>query len=51
VTALLVTDRTLRDRRLSLIWWSIGSLLYTGMIVAIWPVIDGNESFQDIAYD
>lgn len=51
MTALLVTDRTLRDRRVGLIWWSIGSLLYTGMIVAIWPVIDGNESFQDLADD
>ena len=49
MTALLVSQRTLRDRRVSLIWWAIGSVLYTAMIVAVWPVIDGNESFQDLA--
>ena len=49
--SLLVFQRTIRDRRVSLIWWIIGSALYTGMIVAIFPVIDGNESFQDLADD
>jgi ABC-2 type transport system permease protein len=49
--ALLVSERTLRDRRVSFLWWGIGSALYSIMIVAIWPVIDGNDSFQDLADD
>ena len=49
MTSLLVTERTLRDRRVSLTWWVIGSAVYTAFIVAIWPVIDGNEDFQDLA--
>lgn len=47
--SLLVTERTIRDRRVSLTWWIIGAGLYTAFIVAIWPVIDGNEDFQVLA--
>lgn len=47
--SLLVTERTVRDRRASLTWWIVGAALYTALIVAIWPVIDGNEDFQNLA--
>ena len=46
---MLVTRRSLRDRRGSLIWWAVGIILYTAMIMAVWPMIDGNEEFQDLA--
>jgi ABC-2 type transport system permease protein len=49
MTSLLVTERTIRDRRVSLTWWVVGAALYTALIVSIWPVIDGNEDFQNLA--
>ncbi len=49
MSGLLVTSRTLRDRRVSLTWWSVGLVFYTGFIMAVWPVIDDNEDFQDLA--
>lgn len=49
MSGLLITSRTLRDRRVSLTWWSIGLVFYTGFIMAVWPVIDDNEDFQDLA--
>ena len=49
MTGLLVTSRTLSDRRVSLTWWSVGLVFYTGFIMAVWPVIDDNEEFQDLA--
>jgi ABC-2 type transport system permease protein len=49
MTRLLVARRTLRDRRTSLIWWAIGLAVYLGMIMAVWPVIDGNEDFASLA--
>ena len=31
-----------------LAWWSIGVVVYCVFIVAVWPVIDGNEDFEDL---
>lgn len=41
-------QRAIADRRVSLAWWSVGVVIYCGFIVAVWPVIDGNEDFQDV---
>lgn len=41
-------DRALRDRQASLIWWSVGVIVYCGFIIAVWPVIDGNEEFETL---
>ncbi len=49
MTATLLTRRALHDRRASLAWWSIGIFLYTAMIMAVWPVIDGNAEFESLA--
>lgn len=29
-------------------WWGVGILLYIALIVAVWPVIDGNADFEDL---
>lgn len=49
MTGLLIASRTLLDRRVSLIWWAVGLVIYTVFIMAVWPVIDDNEDFQDLA--
>ena len=49
MTRLLITSRTLLDQRVGLTWWTVGLLVYTVFIMAVWPVIDGNEEFQDLA--
>ncbi|MGI9621760.1 MAG: ABC transporter permease subunit [Acidimicrobiales bacterium] len=43
--------RTLRDRRAALGWWLLGLIVYCGFIVAVWPVIDGNNEFGDLYAD
>ena len=43
--------RTLLDRRLALGWWLLGLVVYGGFIVAVWPVIDGNDEFGDLYAD
>ena len=46
---LLVTSRALRDGRLGLTWWAVGIGVYSVFIMAVWPVMDDNEDFQDLA--
>jgi ABC-2 type transport system permease protein len=46
---LLVASRALRDRRAGLAWWIVGLVGYTAMIIAIWPIVDDNEEFQQLA--
>jgi ABC-2 type transport system permease protein len=41
-------QRALRDRRTPLLWWSFGVVLYCAMIIAVWPVIEGNSEFVEI---
>ena len=43
--------RAVRDRRVALAWWTVGLIAYVGMIVAVWPVIDGNDDFEQIYAD
>lgn len=43
-----ILRRALDDRSRQLIWWTIGVLVYCGFILAVWPVIDGNEDFDAI---
>ena len=45
-----IFGRALRDRRTALLWWTLGIAIYCAFIVAVWPVIDGNDEFQDL-YD
>lgn len=44
-----VARRALEDRRVALAWWALGIILYTAMIMAVWPVIEGNQEFADLA--
>lgn len=46
-----ILGRALRDRRVSLLWWAFGVSVYCGFIVAVWPVIDGNDDFDQIYQD
>ncbi len=46
-----VFARALSDRRVALVWWSIGILAYCGIIIAFWPVIDGNDEFAELYAD
>jgi ABC-2 type transport system permease protein len=41
----------LRDRRRSLLWWSVALVGLALMIVAFWPSIDGNTSYDDAMAD
>lgn len=49
MTSLLVTNRSLQDRRTSLRWWAVGLVVYSAFVLAVWPVIDGNQEFADLA--
>jgi ABC-2 type transport system permease protein len=46
-----VFGRALRDRQASLLWWAFGVSVYCGFIVAVWPVIDGNDDFNQLYED
>jgi len=46
-----VFDRALRDRRIPIMWWSIGVAIYCAFIVAVWPVIEGNDDFEELYAD
>ena len=46
-----VYGQQLRDRRRSLLWWSIGVIGTALLIVAFWPSIDGNTSYDDAMAD
>ncbi len=41
-------ERALRDRRGQLLWWTFGVAIYCLFIVAVWPVIDGNDDFEEL---
>jgi ABC-2 type transport system permease protein len=51
VRPLLVTARSLQDRRASLAWWAVGLFAYTAMIIAVWPTVEDNTDFQSLADD
>ena len=51
MTKLLITSRSLEDRQRSLAWWAAGLLVYTAMIIAVWPTLEDNADFQDLADD
>lgn len=38
----------LRDRRTSLIWWSLGVAVYISIIAAVWPSISGAEGISGL---
>lgn len=40
--------KTLRDQRRGLLWWCLGLTLLTGLLVAIYPSIQGIEDMQRI---
>jgi ABC-2 type transport system permease protein len=42
--------RALADRSRAVVWWTFGVLIYCAFILAVWPVIDGNEDFDEL-YD
>lgn len=46
-----VVSRSLDDRRVALTWWTLGVVVYCGFIIAVWPVIDGNDEFADLYAD
>lgn len=46
-----VFARAVLDRRRSLLWWTVGVVLYCAFIVAVWPVIDGNDDFEQLYSD
>ena len=46
-----ILTRSLRDRRAALSWWLVGLIVYSGFIIAVWPVIDGNDEFADLYAD
>ena len=46
-----ILHRALRDRRVSLMWWAVGVAVYCAFIVAVWPVIDGNDDFEQLYAD
>lgn len=46
-----VLARAVLDRRRSLFWWTFGVVVYCAFIVAVWPVIDGSEDFEQLYSD
>lgn len=38
----------LRDRRTSLVWWSLGVAVYIGVIAAVWPSINGATGMSNL---
>lgn len=48
---LTVFGQQLRDRRRSLLWWGIAIVGVGLMIVAFWPSIDGNDSYDEAMAD
>lgn len=49
--ALAVAQRGWSDRRRSRLGWAIGLVLYVAMILAVWPSLEDNDSFADVAAD
>lgn len=50
-SGLAVARRGWADRRRSRLGWIIGLVLYTLMILAVWPSVEGSDSFADLAED
>ncbi len=46
---MIVTARLLRDRRRSLLWWSIGVVALVFFTVALFPSVRGQQSFEELA--
>jgi ABC-2 type transport system permease protein len=46
---LAVARRGWVDRRRSRLGWAIGLVLYVAMMLAVWPSLEGSESFADVA--
>ena len=46
---MIVAARLLRDRRRSLLWWSVGVVGLVLFTVALFPSVRGQESFEDLA--
>ena len=49
--SLAVARRGWADRRRSRLGWAVGMVLYTAMILAVWPSLEGSASFADVAAD
>ena len=43
-----VLNRALRDRRRSMIWWSVGVAAYVVMIVSVFPTVRDTSGMQDL---
>lgn len=48
---LAVARRGWQDRRRSRLGWTLGLVAYMAMILAVWPSLDGSDSFADVAQD
>ena len=46
---MIVAARMLRDRRRSLLWWSAGMVGLVLFTVALFPTVEGQESFEELA--
>jgi ABC-2 type transport system permease protein len=49
--SLAVARRGWVDRRRSRLGWAIGLALYMAMMLAVWPSLEGSDSFADVAQD
>jgi len=47
----LVAQRAWLDRRRVRLWWALGMLAYPAMMLAVWPSLEGSDSFADVAED
>ncbi|MDH3706090.1 MAG: ABC transporter permease subunit [Acidimicrobiia bacterium] len=47
----LIARRAWLDRRRVRSWWALGMLAYAAMILAVWPSLEGSDSFADVAQD
>ena len=49
--AVLVAGRGWRDRRRTRWWWVFGLGLYSIMLLGVWPTVEGNDQFSELAED
>jgi ABC-2 type transport system permease protein len=47
----IVTLRSLADRRRGAMWWSIGTFSGVAAIVGLWPSVKGNGDIEDVVKD
>lgn len=45
---MLIFRRALADRSRFLAWWTAGAVIYCGFILVFWPVIEGNDDFDEL---